>query len=371
MKLSDYVFEFIKNKKIDTVFTVSGGGCMHLIDSLGKSGINYVCNHHEQACAMAAVGYSKVNNQIAVVMPTTGCGGTNTITGLLDAWQDSNKVVFISGNVNKKETTYCSDVPLRKFGVQEANIIKIVTPITKYAVMIENANDIAYELEKAYELATTGRPGPVWIDIPMDMQSAILNKEDLIKYEVPVNYTENYNLSNVVDLIKNSVRPIILAGHGVRLSKSQTELKQLIEKLKIPVVLSWSGIDNLPFNHDYNFGCPGLYGQRCANFVIQNCDLLIVLGSRLSLPQTGYNINNFAPEAKIVMVNNDEGELKKHSRYDITINCDCKDFINNEKFLVFLGDNIIQIDISDYVKKFQDSDDAASIFLCKVDNPSR
>ena len=180
VRVADYVAKFLESRGIKHVFTVTGGGAMFLNDGLAKNtNIKGIFNHHEQACAMAAVGYSKVNNQIAVVMPTTGCGGTNTITGLLDAWQDSNKVVFISGNVNKKETTYCSDVPLRKFGVQEANIVEIVKPITKYATMITDANSIAYELEKAFYLCESGRPGPVWIDIPLDIQGSYIDVNEL------------------------------------------------------------------------------------------------------------------------------------------------------------------------------------------------
>jgi acetolactate synthase-1/2/3 large subunit len=181
-------------------------------------------------------------------------------------------------------------------------------------------------LDRAYYCAVEGRPGPTWLDIPFDVQSAKLVESDLIRYTPSVD-TQIVDLKQIAELINKSQRPVILAGHGVKLSGAQQEFKELVNQLKIPTLLSWSGIDLLPFDHPYNFGCSGLYGQRRANFVVQNCDLLIVLGSRLALPQTGYNINNFAPNAKIVMVNNDEGELKKYSRYNHTINQDCGDFI--------------------------------------------
>jgi acetolactate synthase-1/2/3 large subunit len=177
VRVSDYIASFLERKGIRHVFMVTGGGAMFLNDGIAKSKtIKGIFNHHEQACAMGAVGYSKVTNEISVVMPTTGCGGTNTITGLLDAWQDSNKVVFISGNVNRKENTHGLNIPLRKFGVQEANIVDIVKPITKYAVMVTDPKMIAFHLEKAFHICESDRPGPVWIDIPMDVQGSYIDE---------------------------------------------------------------------------------------------------------------------------------------------------------------------------------------------------
>jgi acetolactate synthase-1/2/3 large subunit len=324
---ADLIADFLEEKEIQTVFGIIGSANSYIFDSIARKGYTKVIYmHHEQAVVMAAGSYYRTTGKVTVAIVTAGAGASNAITGVLCNWADSIPCIVISGQESTKYVNEHSH--LRMLGTQGFNVSKMVKDIVKFSTIIKNKSQLLSSLEESYHITTNGRPGPVWIDIPMDMQSAILNKEDLIKYKLPLNPAEDYNISNIVDLIKNSVRPVILAGHGVRLSKSQKELKQLIEKLKIPVVLSWSGIDNLSFDHDYNFGCPGLYGQRCANFVIQNCDLLIVLGSRLALPQTGYNINNFAPEAKIVMINNDEGELKKYSRYDITINCDCKDFIN-------------------------------------------
>ena len=324
---SDLIADFLEENEIHTVFGIIGSANSYIFDSITRKGYTKVIYmHHEQAVVMAAGSYYRTTGKVTAAIVTAGAGASNAITGVLCNWADSIPCIVISGQESTKYVNEHSH--LRMLGTQGFDVSKMVKDIVKFSVIIKNKSQLLSSLEESYYITTEGRPGPVWIDIPMDMQSAILNKEDLIRYELPVNRTEDYNLSNVVGLIKNSVRPVILAGHGVRLSKSQTELKQLIEKLKVPVVLSWSGIDNLPFDHNYNFGCPGLYGHRCANFVIQNSDLLIVLGSRLALPQTGYNINNFAPYAKIVMVNNDEGELKKHSRYDITINSDCKEFIN-------------------------------------------
>lgn len=332
VRVADYVASFLEQRNIKHVFTVTGGGAMFLNDGLAKNkNIKGIFNHHEQACAMAALGYSKVNNQIAVVMPTTGCGGTNTITGLLDAWQDSNKVVFISGNVNKKETTYCSSVPLRKFGVQEANIIEIVKPITKYAIMITEANDIAYHLEKAFYLCESGRPGPVWIDIPLDVQGSYIDPNNLPHFTPEENIKENNTYLEVLEqYLKDSKRPVVIAGYGLYLSNAQNEFIKFIEKYNLPVTFTYLGVDLLPSNHPLYVGRLGTKGDRAGNFAVQNSDLIISLGSSLSVSVTGFRYDTFAREAKKFIVDIDKHEHKKNTiNIDYEVNIDVKEFLQS------------------------------------------
>ena len=332
VRVADYVVSFLEKKGIKHTFMVTGGGAMFLNDAMAKNKkIKGVFNHHEQACAMAAVGYSKFNNKIAVVMPTTGCGGTNTITGLLDAWQDSNKIVFISGNVNKKETTHGLNIPLRKFGVQEANIVDIVKPITKYAVMITDPNTISYHLEKAFYLCETGRPGPVWIDIPMDIQGSFIEEKNLIHF-TPEITKKTTDFSILEKYLKNSKRPIVVAGYGVHLSGAKKEFIQFIEKYNLPVVFTYLSIDFLPSDHPLYVGRLGTKGDRAGNFAIQNSDLVISLGSSLGVSVTGFRYETFAREAKILVVDIDENEHKKNTiKIDEEINEDIKKFLSEMK----------------------------------------
>lgn len=328
VKVADYIAKFLEKKGIRHVFMVTGGGAMFLNDGLAKSkSIKGIFNHHEQACAMAAVGYSKFNNEISVVMPTTGCGGTNTITGLLDAWQDSNKVVFISGNVNKKETTHGLNIPLRKFGVQEANIVDIVKPITKYAVMVTDPNTIAYHLEKAFYLCENERPGPVWIDVPMDIQGSFIQEENLIHFseETP---EQSIDCSAFEKYLKEAKRPIIIAGYGVHLSGAKNEFIRFIEKYNLPVAFTYLAIDFLPSNHPLYVGRLGTKGDRAGNFAVQNSDLVISIGSSLGVSVTGFRYETFAREAKIIVVDIDKHEHKKNTiKIDAEINADVKYFL--------------------------------------------
>lgn len=330
VRVADYVAKFLENKGIKHVFTVTGGGAMFLNDGLAKStNIKGIFNHHEQACAMAAVGYSKVNNEIAVVMPTTGCGGTNTITGLLDAWQDSVKVVFISGNVNKKETTYCTNIPLRKFGVQEANIVDIVKPITKYATMITDANSIAYELEKAFDICESDRPGPVWIDVPLDIQGSFIDENNLEHYTSELNtLSKNLDYTIFEQYLKESKRPVVIAGYGIHLANAKNEFVKFIEKYNLPVTFTYLTIDLLPSDHPLYVGRLGTKGDRAGNFAVQNSDLIISLGSSLSVSVTGFRYETFAREAKKLVVDIDVNEHKKPTiKIDHIIQADVKDFL--------------------------------------------
>jgi acetolactate synthase-1/2/3 large subunit len=331
IRVADYISQFLKNRGIKHVFTVTGGGAMFLNDGLAKNNnIKGIFNHHEQACAMAAVGYSKTNNEISVVMPTTGCGGTNTITGLLDAWQDSVKVVFISGNVNKRETTYCSDIPLRKFGVQEANIIEIVKPITKYAIMITEANSIAYELEKAFSICESDRPGPVWIDVPLDIQGTLIDENNLEHYISDEKKIKTVDYSILEKCLKESKRPVVIAGYGIHLSNAKKEFIEFIEKYNLPVTFTYLTIDLLPSNHHLYVGRLGTKGDRAGNFAVQNSDLIISLGSSLSVSVTGFRYETFAREAKKIVVDIDINEHRKPTiKIDYVIEADVKDFLSN------------------------------------------
>lgn len=375
IRVVDYVTNFLEKKGIEFAFEVTGGGAMFLNDAVAKSNLTPIFFHHEQACAMAAVGYTKANNKIPVVIPTTGCGSTNTITGLLDAWQDSHSVIFISGQVNKKDTTYLKNVPLRKLGVQEANIVKIVTSITKYATMIENANDIAYELEKAYYFCTTGRPGPVWIDIPLDIQSTLIDENELHHFTPPLETINTQSIEVLKKYLIESERPIIIAGNGITLSNTEEEFKTFIEKHNIPVAVTFLGLNLLPENHPLYVGRIGIKGSRAGNFAVANADLIIGLGTSLSIPSTGYQYHLFGREAKIVVVDIDKNEhLKDTIKIDEIIEDDLSNFFkinnlsytntNNEwmskcihwknKWSVFDRENIDKLNMYSFSKKLSE-----------------
>lgn len=324
--VSDLIADFLQEKGIEVVFGIIGSANSYIFDSIISKGYTKVVYmHHEQAVVMAAGAYYRASGKLSAAIVTAGGGAINALTGVLSNWADSIPCIVLSG---QESTKYLKEhAGLRMIGTQGFHASKMVSDITKYSTTVTDKSEMLSCLDKAHYFATEGRPGPAWLDIPFDIQSAKLVKEDMIRY-TPQQSIQDCDVSGVIALLNKAKRPVILAGHGVKLSGAQKEFRVLVDKLKIPTLLSWSGIDLLPFDHDYNFGCSGLYGQRRANFVVQNCDLLLVLGSRLALPQTGYNINNYAPEAKIVMVNNDESELAKYSRYDVKLQEDCKVFIN-------------------------------------------
>jgi acetolactate synthase-1/2/3 large subunit len=345
VRVADYIINFLEKKGIKFAFEVTGGGAMFLNDAVEKSNITPVFCHHEQACAMAAVGYSKTNNEVSLLIPTTGCGSTNTITGVLDAWQDSNKLIVISGQVNKKDTTYLKDIPLRKLGVQEANIVDIVKPITKYVTMIQNPNDIAFELEKAYDLCINGRPGPVWIDVPLDIQSSLIDENNLHHYSPDETELNPISLQEVEKYLLNSKRPIVIAGNGIHLSDCKFEFVKFIEKYQIPTAVTFGGIGLLEENHPLYVGRLGIKGTRAGNFAVANSDLIISLGSSLSIPVTGYQYHLFGREAKIIVVDIDENEhLKNTVKIEKIIKDDLSNFFNQKS-----NQNIV-VD-SNWVKK--------------------
>jgi acetolactate synthase I/II/III large subunit len=333
MKLSDYVFQFIAAQGVRHVFMLPGGGAMHLVDSLGRcKGIEYVCNLHEQACTIAAEAYARVNNNLGVALVTTGPGGTNAITGVAGAWLDSTPCIFISGQVKRDDLM--GDLGVRQLGVQEIDIVSLVRPITKYAVTIMDSSSIRYHLEKALYLAKTGRPGPVWIDIPLDIQAASIEPEILNGFdhgEMDIQF-DQYNLtkqvSDVIDLINKSERPILLAGNGIRLAGAEKEFIYLVAQLNIPILTTWLGIDLLPESHNLFIGRPGSIAPRGANFALQNSDCLLVIGSRLDMALTGYAHDKFARAAKKIMVDIDANEIRKiKASIDIPIYADAGAFI--------------------------------------------
>jgi acetolactate synthase-1/2/3 large subunit len=336
-KVSDFVIKRLEQEGIKHIFMVSGGGGMFLIDSLGRSKIiQYVPNHHEQASSMAAEAYARVTGNLGVALVTTGPAGTNAITGLVCAWTDSIPMLVISGQA--KSTYLIDDTGLRQRGFHEVNISKIVEPVSKYAVTVRDPNMIAYHVEKALFLAKNGRPGPVWIDIPLDIQSANITEEKLIAFDPLKEYPELVahkniqEIAQVVDLLKKAKRPILLAGHGISLSQSREDFLDLVDRLKIPVVTSRSGFDLIYNDHPYRAGFVGNFGQRAANFALQNSDLLISIGSRLAFTTVGYETNLFARDAKKIVVDIDLNQLK-HAiiKVDIGINADAKVFIQSLK----------------------------------------
>ena len=333
-KLSDYIIQFIADAGVKHIFMLAGGGSMHLVDSVGKcKGVEYICNLHEQACAIAADAYAQYTNNLGVALVTTGPGGTNTITGLAGAWCDSIPCLFISGQVKKQDMICIRGV--RQMGFQEIDIIKMVSPITKYAVTVTEPETIKYHLEKAVYLAKTGRPGPVWLDIPLDVQAASIDENILKRFNNSASQDKlldadslKYLVNRAIQLINKAERPVILVGNGVRLATASDDFLELAEILRIPVLTTWKAMDFMPEEHPLFAGRPGASGQRGANFTQQNADCILVLGARLDLGQTAYNHPNFARAAKKVIVDIDEAEIKKLDMIvDIPIHADAGSFL--------------------------------------------
>lgn len=335
IKLSDFIFDYLSQRGIGHIFLISGGGNIHLVDSLGRSKIKYVCNHHEQACATAAESYSRITGNMGVCLVTTGPGGTNAITGVAGAWLDSIPLLVISGQV--KRELLGTRQGLRQIGPQEINIIDIVKPITKYAVTVMEPNDILYHLDKAWCLAKSGRPGPVWLDIPLDVQAAQIDPAKLRRFnpdEVKPDYdTDPQRLQQLaaktIEQLRKSERPVLYAGHGIRLAGAYQEFLELVDLLKVPVLTSYVGYDMLPNAHPYYFGRAHSLGQRAANFIVQNSDLLLTVGARLDVLTSGFTYKAYARAAYKIMVDIDKKEITKHTlSIDLPINFDAKQFIN-------------------------------------------
>jgi acetolactate synthase-1/2/3 large subunit len=332
MKLSDYLVNYLE-KITDSVFLVSGGGHMHIIDSVGKPNkLNPYCCHHEQACALAAEGYSRINNdKIGVAFVTTGPGGTNAITGIAAAWVDGIPMIVIAGQVRKeiKLTREDIEMGLRRLGEpQEINLLDVVKPITKYAVCVEEPNEIKYHLDKAYYLAKSGKPGPVFLEIPLDVQCADIDENNLKSFELPEKPKYQINFKEITDRLNKAERPLMIVGNGIRLAGAVPELWEFIEKTKINVVSAMSGTDLVNDNYPYYLGEQGVTGVETANYAADNCDLLLAVGTRMQIRNTSFNYNYFAKRAIKIMVDIDEAELKKRTlSLDISVLADAKDFL--------------------------------------------
>jgi len=329
MRVSDYVIQFLRdNYQTDTIFTVSGGGCIFLIDSLGHTeGVKYVATHHEQAAAIAAEGFARMNNKLGAFIVTSGPGGTNALTGTLCSWLDSIPVIAISGQVNKEMSTNYTGLPLRQLGDQEFDIVKSVQYMTKYAVQVNNPSEIKYHLEKACKLATSGRPGPVWIDIPLNVQSVDINPDDLEGWEDDI-ITPSPSITDIDTLLKiwnNAKKPLMVVGNGVRLSNGVEELYTLLSKTNIPVISAVNGNDLVNTDYPHYCGRFGTHAQIGANNLLSECDFLLTVGSRLYVRQTGYNFEGFAKQAYKVHVDIDIEELNKPTLHtDLKIHSDAK-----------------------------------------------
>jgi acetolactate synthase-1/2/3 large subunit len=321
MKLSDYVVRFIANLGVKHVFLVPGGGAMHLNDSLSRCPeIEFVCNSHEQACAIAAENYGKATNHLGVAMVTSGPGVTNAITGLAGAWLDSTPCLFLSGQAKRPDRMFRPDgTPLgvRQLGAQEVDAVSIVRPLTKYAVTILDPQTIRYHLEKAVFLARSGRPGPVWVDIPLDVQATPIDEKDLPAFdpsEIPAPYDEGLltpRVSETIEALNRSTRPLLLAGNGVRLARAQKEFREVLDLLQIPTALTWCAGDLLSDDDPLFVGRPGGIAPRGANFALQNSDFLLIVGARMDFAITGYAPERLARAAHKVMVDIDPAEIAK------------------------------------------------------------
>ena len=318
MRLADYVVQFLKQKRINTVFTVSGGGSIFLCDALYKAKqLKYIACHHEQAVAYATEGYARAKNKPGAAIVTTGPGGTNTASGVACCWIDSVPALFISGQVFLNQTIGNSGI--RQIGVQEFDIVSMIKSSTKYAVIVKRPEDIKFHLEKAYYLSLSGRPGPVWIDIPANVQNAFINEKKLKSFKINLKKKSNKILDQKIKKVAKALlihdRPLIHLGRGVKLSNSEKIFKKFIKKFHIPFALTWNADDFLESNHSLCIGRPGAFGARGANFIVQNCNLYISIGTRLPYMVTGYDAKDFARKARTkIMVDIDNHELKKRSK---------------------------------------------------------
>ncbi len=331
MKLSDYVVQFIAEQGVKHVFLVTGGGAMHLNQSLGaEAAIKPVCNSHEQASAICAEGYAKATNHLGVCMVTTGPGGTNAVTGVAGAWLDSTPMLVVSGQVKRPDRMFDKEgrpLGMRQLGVQEVDIVSIVKPITKYAVTVLEPNDIRYHMEKAVYLALNGRPGPVWIDIPLDVQASPIDDPAALRSFDPAELMAetqagqitagdlSKQIGGIIEKLNQSERPLLFAGNGIRLARATEAFEQLRQLLRIPTVATWCAADLVPSDDPTFVGRPGSVAARGANFALQNCDFLLAIGVRLDFAITGYAPQNLAREAHKVAVDIDAAELAKLHPY--------------------------------------------------------
>ncbi len=332
IRVSDYIADFLVNNGIDTIFSVVGGGAMHMNDSFGHcSSLKCVYQHHEQACSMAAEGYYKMCNKVAGVCVTSGPGAVNALNGVAGAFQDSVPMLVFSGQVKSTLTVSSSGLNLRTLGGQEFDIVSAVSNMTKYAVMITDPLSIRYHLEKALHIAVSDRPGPVWIDIPVDIQGSMVEVNDLYacdSIQESVDDKKNELFDDVINRITASERPVFYAGNGIRIANALNEFNEVVKRLRIPVVTCWDSVDLIESDDRNYVGRGGIMGDRAGNFAVQNSDLVIAVGNRLSVYQVGYDVDTWAREAYVIDVDVDSEELKKPTiRVDMPICMDAKDFL--------------------------------------------
>ena len=345
-RLADYIADFLVEHGITDCFTVVGGGAMHLNDAFGhNNGLKCTYNHHEQASAIAAEAYARLNNKPALLCVTSGPGGTNAITGVLGAWLDSIPMFVVSGQVRYDTTAryaeqFTDGLELRAVGDQEFDITKSVSCMCKYADMLENPDEIKYMLEKAWYKIKSGRPGPVWLDIPVNFQGTVIETDSLKGYipeedvEVPPSVNED-TVRLIIDKIAEAERPVIYAGNGIRIADAYTSFRKLAEKLGVPIVTYWDSIDLIETDHPLYCGRGGNMGDRAGNFAVQNADFILAIGTRLSIRQVGYNWQTWARAAEVAMVDIDRAELKKHTIHvDIPVWADAKDFLDKTNLII-------------------------------------
>ncbi len=339
MKLSDYVVDFLIQRGLKHIFLLPGGGCMHLTDSVGKRPeLTYVCCLHEQACAFAAEAYGEYTNNFGCALVTAGPGGTNALTGAACAWIESSPCLFISGQAKRADLISSQPLPVRSMGQQEVDIAAVVRPITKYAVTVLNPAEIRFHLEKALWLATHGRKGPVWLDLPLDVQASQIDPAALAGFIPQPEERRGFTaeIGQALQALARARRPVIYAGNGVRTAGMVETFRQLVERLRVPVLLTWKAADFLPDDHACYIGRPGGIGQRAANFAQQKADWILVLGARLDLPSVAFNHANFAPRAFKLFVDVDPAELAKFkAKIDVPVCADLASFL--PEFLAALG----------------------------------
>lgn len=340
IKVSDYVIQRLEELNVEHMFMLPGGGAMHLNDSLGKSEkIKFICCQNEQGCAIAAEAYARVNNKLGLLMVTTGPGGTNALTGVAGAYLESTPMFVVSGQV--KRLDMIQNQGIRQQGMQELDIVSVVTPITKYAALVDKPEMIRYHMDKALYEAMNGRKGPVWLDIPLDVQATMIDETKLKAYIPPKEMAPDLDeiVLGIIDNLNQSERPVLLVGNGIRLADGIEVFNELAEILNIPILTTWNGIDLIEEENPLYYGRPGGLGHRYANFIQQNSDFFMSIGARLNLLQTGYNFDGFARKALKVMVDIDNAELHKiNVRPDIPVCADAKFFIDT---LIKYKDRII------------------------------
>lgn len=336
IKVSTYVSQFLVDHGITHAFTVTGGGAMHLNDSLGhQEGLTCVYNHHEQACAIAAESYARIHNKMAALCVTTGPGGTNAMTGVVGGYLDSIPMLVISGQVRYDTTARSTGLNIRAMGDQEFDITKSAAAMTKYCEMVEDPKRIRYVMEKAFYIATTGRPGPCWVDIPVNFQGFYVETDELVGFD-PAEYESQMaphiteeQVDAIIAKIKESKRPVLYAGNGIRISGGFEDFKKLVELLHIPVATGWDSIDEIYDEHPLYVGRGGIMGDRAGNFAVQNADLVLAIGNRLSIRQVGYNWKTWAREAYVIMNDVDQDEMKKPTLHvDMPVWGDAKELLH-------------------------------------------